>query len=236
MKPITVRVPLSKGYEAVIDESDAGSIARHKWCFCNGYAMRAESSHGKRRYLYMHREILSAPPGLEVDHINGDKLDNRRTNLRLCTPSQNKANRPGLPGATSRYKGVIYSKQHDAWRAEFGGRYIGLYDLERDAALAYSAAALERFGEFARIDFDPAVVPPLEEMLARRRLWEGSSSRYRGVLWYAPRNAWRAEIKVLGRTKHLGYFTDEKAAARAFDAAAVERQAEHGVKAVLNFP
>jgi len=184
----------------------------------------------------MHRYLLDAPPDMQVDHINGDRLDNRRSNLRLCTSAQNQANRRGNRSASSRYKGVVYTKQRDGWVAAIGGQHLGLYDLERDAALAYAAAALELHKEFARIDFDPAVVPPLDEMLSRRRLWDGSSSTYRGVLWYAPRNAWRASINVKGRTKHLGYFEAEEAAARAFDRAALERQAEHGVKAVLNFP
>lgn len=232
----TVRVPLSKGHHAVIDSADAPTITQHKWTYCNGYAMRAEGPRGKRRYIYMHRQLLDAPQGLEVDHINHDGLDNRRANLRLTTPSQNNANRRSLRAATSSYKGVIYQKNRKAWRAEFGGKHLGLFDDERDAALAYSAAALEEHGGYALLDFDPSEVPTLAEAFTRRRQWDGSSSTYRGVLWYAPRNAWRASINVKGRTKHLGYFEAEEAAARAFDRAALERQAEHGVKAVLNFP
>ena len=241
IQPSTVLIPLSKGFFARVDAEDAPRVSRFKWSYSgNGYAIRAEAVEGRRIYIYMHRFVLNAPDGVEVDHIDLDKLNNSRVNLRLCTPTQNKANRLAQANGESAFKGVCYSHPHGCWKAEIkaAGRkmHLGLYESEQQAALAYAAAALRFHGEFANITFEPKDVPSLEEMLSRRRLWKGSSSVYRGVLWYSPRNKWRAGIKIQNKTVHLGYFDSEEEAARVFDEAALEREKAYGVKARLNFP
>jgi hypothetical protein len=105
----------------------------------------------------LHRIILDAPKGTDVDHINGNGLDNRRCNLRLATRSQNHANRFKKPGTTSRFKGVRFERNrwHAQIRVQYKKTYLGSFRDEIDAALAYNAAALEAFGEFARINTIP---------------------------------------------------------------------------------
>ena len=100
----------------------------------------------------LHRLLLSPPDGYEVDHINGNSLDNRRCNLRLCTRQQNNGNqRPRRH--SSIYKGVYWNKEHQKWQAKITVNYrnidLGRYKDEEAAAEAYAKAARRHFGEFA---------------------------------------------------------------------------------------
>ena len=98
--------------------------------------------------------------GTHVDHINGDRLDNRRFNLRLCTNQQNQMNKTKRVGSSSRFKGVYFQKTSRKWVAAIQKdrklKHIGLFSDELDAARAYDAAAKEAFGEFAWLNFPTA--------------------------------------------------------------------------------
>ena len=101
----------------------------------------------------MHRVILNAPPGREVDHINRNGLDNRRSNLRLATHAQNEANKP----PRGEYKGAYWCKKSGRWRASIRVdgrlRHMGRFATREEAARVYDDAALEAFGEFAYLNF-----------------------------------------------------------------------------------
>ena len=102
----------------------------------------------------MHREVMSAPEPLLVDHININSLDNRKANLRLATGMQNNWNtRKGFNKGTSKYKGVGWIKKTKKWRARFRCNHkavhLGSFDDEKEAARAYNKAISELRGEFA---------------------------------------------------------------------------------------
>ena len=149
------RIPLTQGYFAIVDADDYEELNQYKWHVkvkSNGrYAYRTQG----RKEIPMHRQILNAPAGMWCDHINHNGLDNRRCNLRLCTPQQNAYNRRPL-GGTSKYKGVHWDRHRRKWRARIrhNGRliHIGYFDYEADAVIAYDDYAIEMFGEFAYLN------------------------------------------------------------------------------------
>lgn len=156
----SVKIPLTKGYFAIVDKEDAALVSAHKWCV-QQYKDKSRSTkiYAKRSYrgtqVTMHRFLLNPPKGVSIDHINGNGLDNRRRNLRLTNKQGNAANRPKdrIKNATSIYKGVYRNKTLKKWiaRIQVGGKgiHLGVFVEETEAARAYNAAALLYFGDFA---------------------------------------------------------------------------------------
>lgn len=144
----------------LIDDADWLCIAQWSNRFyltSDGYAA---STHNGRP-LIVHRQLLNLQyyDGNYVDHVNGNKLDNRRSNLRVCTNQQNcagKVNTTKRAAIKSKYKGVVWDKPTSKWRAQVGYRYLvlylGVHDTEEQAAQAYNVKATELFGEFARLN------------------------------------------------------------------------------------
>lgn len=151
-------IPLTKGKVALVDDEDYERISRWKWHYTpNGYAAHTIWSPEKKVNRGMHREVMQTPPGLETDHINGNKLDNRRENLRICTSSQNKANSGLSKMNTSGYKGVRWRESRQKWEVDIrkDGRkvFLGRFDDIIEAAKAYDLAAKAHYGEFAKLNF-----------------------------------------------------------------------------------
>jgi hypothetical protein len=151
-----------------VDDDDSDLVAPHKWS-----SMRTQSGNtyayatiaGRRIYLH-HLITNRAPRGkgrCVVDHVNGDGLDNRRSNLRPAINKQNGANRDSW-GGRSRFKGVSWSKAHQTWQAHImtDGRsqFLGYFEVETEAARAYDHAALDAFGEFARLNLPHRIDEP----------------------------------------------------------------------------
>lgn len=153
-------IPLTQGKFALVDEADYESLARYSWHPSGSvtrypYAVRTprasegEVGHGNIR---MHRQIMEAPDGLDVDHANHDTLDNRRANLRVCTRAQNSIN--SVLRSPSGYRGV-YAKS-GKWCASITGArqiHLGTFGSPVDAARAYDDAARRYHGEFAVLNF-----------------------------------------------------------------------------------
>lgn len=138
-----------------IDQEDRERLSHLNWFIdSKGYVYRHRQMDGRDRPVRMHREIMCAPAEMEVDHINGDKLDNRRKNLRLCTRQQNLWNTRSRHTNTSGFKGVDFRPQKNKFRARIriGHRrlFLGYFNNAADAGEAYNKAAELHHGEFKR--------------------------------------------------------------------------------------
>lgn len=158
---MTKEIPLSQGKVALVDDADFDHLSQWKWHVRRQgeqwYASRnVHRADGRRTTLNMHRAIVDAGE-LEVDHIDGNGLNNVRANLRVCTPDQNKRNVLLRSVATGRFKGVTPRKSKGDWQARISingkKKHLGVFADEIDAAKAYDAAARVHYGEYARLNF-----------------------------------------------------------------------------------
>lgn len=155
----TFEIPLRDGFSTIVDRADADLVAGFAWRMLkNGYV----NAQRGQMYLYIHRLVAGAGPRERVDHINRNPLDNRASNLRIATGSQNGANRIAdqrRAGTSSRHKGVYWDTSRSRWHAGIhvnGRSYsLGRFATEDEAARAYNAAALDHWGEFARLNDVP---------------------------------------------------------------------------------
>lgn len=149
-------IPLTQGYSTEVDKNIYDLFSVYKWRYDKGYAVRSSPRvKGKQKIISLHRLIMNASHGIQVDHINGNTLDNRILNLRLCSQKNNIQNQKIRKNNTSGYKGV-YSKTKNKWGACIGVNnkliHLGSYDNKHDAALAYNEAAIKYHKNFAKLN------------------------------------------------------------------------------------
>jgi hypothetical protein len=172
LKTVPLHGVKAAGRVALVDDEDYELVMQRRWWVLESrrpsgsmagpyaYFGTGSSRRRDRVFTFMHRLILPGVP--EIDHKDGDGLNNQRSNLRPATRTQNNANGPkrrthaGRP-TSSRFKGVSWNKHGRKWTAQIkdGDRmhYLGIFAEEIDAALAYDRAARDVFGEFARLNF-----------------------------------------------------------------------------------
>lgn len=227
MNNLPAEIPVSGGLAALVDEADFDELIQYTWHTGDkGYVVRA----GNGTSISMSRQIMKAPKGMYVDHINGDILDNRRSNLRICSHTENCWNRKLSEGCASKFKGVNWHKKSGKWQARIKFErkiyHLGLFTLEQDAAHAYNEAAKKYFGEFARLNPIPAdwvISTHNPQNLCQIRRGKNKvkcTSKYKGVGRVRKSGKWTARIKVDGKLKYLGDHDTEEAAALAYNAAA----------------
>lgn len=159
-------VPLTQGYEAIIDAADAHLVDGVCWTtlvqrrrdqsVVKVYAMRFVREPDGAKAVYLHRVIAGTPEGMETEHRNGDGLDNRRDNLRHATHMENMRNRRNAINNRSGKKGVSWSTSAGKWRAQIRAgdspRHLGYFECIEDAAAAYAEASARLHGEFGRAE------------------------------------------------------------------------------------
>lgn len=243
-------IPLSgkhgEGKFAVVDAEDFERLARYVWHSCSGYAARkSRNSDGPpRRTIFMHNEVAPPPPGLEVDHKLGIKLDNRKSELRHVTHQVNLQNRAFIRSDERGFKGVSHvpnnGSRHKPWETIAfmpGGGKVGLgyYATQEEGARIYDAFIRyyydsNTFTNFS--DTDEALsLEQIQERLHQRRLSK-KTSKYLGVYFQSQNNNWVARFKLNGSSHHIGVYQMEEEAARARDAKVKELR----LKRRLNFP
>ena len=147
------KILLGNGRFTLVDDEDYEKIKNFNWRYeksvngSGGYAVAT---------IKMHRLVKNAKKGSIIDHINHEKLDNRKENLRFCTVSENKQNRPPSSRNKSGYRGVHWLKSENKWVARLGvnGKriFLGCFDDKKDAARAYNKMARLEYGKFAYIN------------------------------------------------------------------------------------
>ncbi len=151
-------ITLSKGYSTIVDDEDYERLSEFKW-YCIVSRGRHTTVVGYNKYSkksqIMSRLIMDCPKDRVVDHINHDTMDNRRSNLRICTRTQNGQNR-NKQKALSQYKGLSWNKILKKWlvRIQVNNErlYLGLFMTELGAACVYNIAARKYHGEYARLN------------------------------------------------------------------------------------
>ena len=147
-----------KGQKVFVDKRDFAEVTRYKWSLEKGantyYLVRKKGPRGKVKRIVLHRLLTNAPKGTQVDHKNGNGLDNRRKNLRICKQQHNLWNQGKRLNRTSKYKGVSWCKAAKKWQVHitvnYKNIYLGLFKCEKEAAKKYNKAAKKFFGQFAR--------------------------------------------------------------------------------------
>ena len=162
MLKITPMLELSQEKWAIVDSEDYEALSKYKWHAAKSsagytYYVRRQINKENKKYLMpIHRQIMGLVPEdkRQVDHINGNGLDNRKANLRICTLQENNCNKNKYKKGTSIYKGVSWNKSREKWRAIIRREHLGFFKTEHEAAKVYDIKAKELFGEYAKLNFE----------------------------------------------------------------------------------
>jgi hypothetical protein len=158
MKTINLSGEKGKGKFVIVDDEDFENLNKYSWnIHPQGYATRFM----KR----MHRVIMNCPQGMVIDHINGDKLDNRKENLRICTQLENSRNKRSFPKNTSGYRGVSFDKNKGKFRAFIWvngkNKSLGYFKNAIEASKVYIEANKKYFGKFGGIFINDIIKVPV---------------------------------------------------------------------------
>lgn len=220
-------IPLTHGAVAIVSNEDYKEVSRLSWYLTShGYA----ANHTTSGFVYLHRFVNNTPDGYSTDHINGNKLDCTRINLRTATQSQNCANASKIKNRTSQFKGVCIKPgcgkdptKNVRWIAyitkEGKRTHLGYYATELDAAWAYNIAATGMFGEFSKQNQIPLDL--LNRQKEPKRFQEPRHSRFIGVTKHKASGLWVSWVNKDGQKVHAKYFKYEEDAARDRDQAAL---------------
>ena len=212
-----IRIALSQGKFALVSPEDYARVTAFKWCLNHAhgkdYAKRGYYFAGKQSTIKMHRFIMDAPPNSEVDHVNGNGLDNRRENLRICDHKQSSANQSTPKNNKTGFKGVC--PVGTGWSANIADDYLGVYDTAETAAKAYDTRARAIYGEYAKCNF-----PDSTDQVAPRKggAHRHSTSGIKGVSYRKLKQDWSARIAVNGERILVGYYKSPEAAGAAIQA------------------
>lgn len=148
------KIPLTQGKVALVDDEDYEFLMQWKWRYDpRGYAVRTQYISGGRKTILMHRLILNAFHGIEIDHIDRNGLNNQSQNMRFATRAENCRNVGAHKDSASKYKGVSWYARDKIWTAnimiENKQTYLGRFQSEIEAAKAYNLEALIHHGKFA---------------------------------------------------------------------------------------
>jgi hypothetical protein len=170
-------------------------------------------TNGTSKKELLHRLIVKIDNNNNnIDHINMNRMDNRKINLRICTKKENMMNRKSHINSTSKYKGVSWNKTKEKWACHFKNYNLGDFDDEVLAAKTYDCFAKHIFKEFAYLNFPNEKLLDIDvEKEILKKKTKKYSSKYKGISLYKNKK-WRARIYIEGKEKTIGYFDNEEEA------------------------
>jgi len=236
-----IESPKHGEFKVLIDEEDKERVLIHRWCLAGGYAYYAGTTHT----FFLHNHLMEEiPEGKEIDHINRIKLDNRKSNLRICTHGENMVNQGLRSNNSSGYTGVGYKPTNceiRPWASAIGYEHIGHYATKEEAALVRDKAAKEIYGDFAVLNFPNGpseeilkIIKEGQERVAAKRE-DKYTSKYYGVCFEYGK--WRSYRKKAKKEHFYGYYTDEREAAMVSDKGAIKLWGKNMPPRIrLNFP
>jgi HNH endonuclease/AP2 domain len=224
------------GMFALVDDDMYELLSKYSWSYHCGYAAGGKKAQRELGHHFMHRIVNQTPADMITDHIDRNRLNNQKENLRNVTDRQNMMNTSIRSNKYSKYKGVWWNAIAHLWTCAIhvNGEqiYLGYYRTQRDAAIAYNEAAIKYFGEYANLneipDGDEHDLPVM-----KRRPKRASQLPYVGTTPHC--GAYAAFTASNGKKNHLGTFPDERFAARIYDAAAIIKFKKDAIRHV-NFP
>ena len=236
-------ISLTKGKYAIVDDEDYPLLSKFNW-YASGpkkngkfYAVRDVDN----KHVHMHRIIMSVPNDLEIDHRDGNGLNNQKDNLRYSTRLGNVANIGLRRNNTSGFKGVSFNRKSGKWTAQVGidGKniYLGRFSSMEEAAETYDSIVKDLYGDFAWLNSEHTS-PKIEESwiavsIQKPPFRARNKPGFKGVYYRKSRKKWRAELRVNKKQIHLGLFNTAEEAALAYDNKAKEL---FGNVIGLNFP
>lgn len=229
-------IPLTQGYEAVVNDADYPLLSKYKWHVVL-YGVRRDRPYAvgwvSGVAVKMHRLLLGVSAAEHVDHINGNGLDNRRSNIRPCSLKQNLQNSGPRKGRS--FKGVC-DLGKGKFSARFNRKHIGTFRTGETAAMAYDFEARKANGEFAWCNF------PVDKLCARAvkegkvasdAKWRIPRRGFKGVVFHNKTKSWNVRVRANKASHSFGYHKDQEAAARVYDGVA---RAIWGKDCYLNYP
>lgn len=240
------QIELTNGFTAIVDDEDYERASQYNWSYSKKPVVIQTSitRQGKSTSITLPRFLLGIDdPRIRCAYVNGDVLDNRKSNLKRMTQAEIVAKTGKYSTATSsKYKGVSWEKRRGKWgaRIHYRGKnfHLGYFDSEVQAARVYDAAAQELRGKAAYLNFPDQVKSPPQHTFVpkkagvRKRKGTPTTSQFIGVYHKPSENCWRCQFKHNGKRFRSSH-KSEAEAAYAYDKLAIEYR---GVDAILNFP
>lgn len=208
---MTCFIPLSRGLEAAIDDADYASVSALRWHAVPSTQYEAKFYARGPKGIYLHRFLLQPQPGIEVDHIDRNPLNNTRANLRLANRSKNCANSLMPQGPRTPYRGVYWVEKKGKYQAKIQAEWtihrLGYFRDAVEAALAYDRAATSYFGEFAQLNLASESDIPLERVVSQKRIRRKdpahlTQDKWQEILSLKDRGLSRREIAALYGCSH----------------------------------
>ncbi|AYP68315.1 putative NHN endonuclease [Bacillus phage vB_BcoS-136] len=190
---------LTTGQKTIVDKEDYDMLTKFSqyWRLSGRYVICVKEG----RVVRMHRLIMNPKDNEIVDHKNNNTLDNRKSNLRITDYSGNSRNASKTKSkTTSKYKGVSWCKNMNAWKVYCGKEHLGYYSDEIAGAIIYNQKAIELFGEYAKLNDVEGIDIITENYLIKRK----KKSKYKGITFNKSKNKWEAQIYHNKKTKKIG--------------------------------